>query len=223
MSKTFGIRKVELIQRPLPGQEGVGFFFKINHVPIFAAGSSWIPADSFLSRISTQKYRDRIKLVRDSNEVMIRVWGGGVREHESFYHPCDQLGGLVWQDFMFAYVNFQAHAQLRNRVAVKAEQDVRRSRRHPSIVLWCGNNEDYIIPPLRQLEYDSSEIDPGKILESPFPASCVQENGDVSEDKSLKWHNKMEDGGDRIARYRNDNIKFETGSLPVYIYSTQLI
>ncbi|KIY00368.1 uncharacterized protein Z520_04053 [Fonsecaea multimorphosa CBS 102226] len=308
MSKFFGIRKVELVQRPLHNQEGSTFFFKINNVPIFAAGSCWIPADSFLTRIFPQRYRDWVKLARDSNQVMIRVWGGGVYEHESFYDACDQMGVLVWQDFMFACGNFPAHARMRNRVAVEAEQNVRRLRHHPCIVLWCGNNEDYIIPVLRQLQYDPSEKDPGKILESAFPARyfyehmlpaiCedlspatrywpgspfggsmansqqvgdihqwhvwhlemfpyqdfprlagrfvsefgmqalpgldtvkeffppgyrVSEDGDVSEDEYLKWHNKMDDGSDRMAQYGNANIKFETASLPAYIYATQLI
>lgn len=175
-TKSFGVRKVELVQQPLPEQEGSSFFFKINNVPIFAAGSCWIPADSFVSRITPQKYEQWIQLARDSNQVMIRVWGGGVYEHEAFYDACDRMGILVWQDFMFACGNFPAHEQMQKRILVEADQNVRRLRHHPSIVLWCGNNEDYIIPVLRQIEFDGEEKDPQKILRSTFPARYFYEH-----------------------------------------------
>lgn len=306
--KRFGIRKVELVQTPAPNQDGSTFFFRINDVPIFAAGSCWIPADSFASRISEQRYKDWVKLARNSNQVMIRVWGGGIYEHPAFYDTCDELGVMVWQDFMFACGNYPAHPEMRKQVAIEADQNVRLLRHHPSIVLWCGNNEDYIIPVLRQIEYDTSEHDPDKILASIFPARyfyehvlpaiCAElapetpywpgspyggsmansqevgdihqwhvwhlemfpyqdfprlagrfvsefgmqalprletvkeffprgyvlaEGEDVSENEFVKWHNKMDDGGDRMAHYGKSNIAFEATSLPAYIYSTQLI
>ncbi|KAJ9607127.1 hypothetical protein H2200_008199 [Cladophialophora chaetospira] len=215
------------------------------------------------------------------NQVMIRVWGGGIYEHEAFYIACDELGVLVWQDFMFACGNFPAYADMRERVAVEAKQNI---------------------------EYDSNEHDPAKILESNFPARyfyehmllgicadltpdtpywpgspfggsmanpqevgdihqwhvwhlemfpyqdfprlagrfvsefgmqalpClattkdffppghrIPEGSDFSENEYVKWHNKMGDGGERMAHYREVNIEYETKSLPGYIYSTQLI
>lgn len=308
VKKSFGIRKVELIQQPLPGQEGTSFFFKVNNVPIFAAGSCWIPADSFLTRLTPQKYRDWVTLAREANQVMIRIWGGGIYEDEAFYNSCDELGVLVWQDFMFACGIYPAYEPMQKRVAVEADQNVRRLRHHPSIVLWCGNNEDYAIPLIVKMEYDAEEKDPQKVLGSSFPARYFYEHmlpaicndlapdtpywpgspfggsmcnsqeigdihqwhvwhmdkfpyqdyprlsgrfvsefgmqalpgldtvkeyfppghevlvgGDVSANEYLEWHNKNEAGASTLALYGQNNIPFETTSLPAYIYCTQLI
>lgn len=176
LEKSFGIRKIELVQRKLEDQDGTSFFFKVNNIPVFAAGSCWIPADSFVSRISQRRYEEWIQLARDCNQNMIRVWGGGVYESPAFYDACDQQGMLVWQDFMFACGNFPAHPEFRAQIAVEAEQNVRRLRHHPSIVLWCGNNEDYVIYPLRRIQYDATETSPEAILKSIFPARYFYEH-----------------------------------------------
>jgi beta-mannosidase len=96
-SKKFGLRRAELVQRPMTDQPGTTFFFQVNNIPIFCGGSDWIPADNFIPRISAQKYYDWVKLVADGNQMMIRVWGGGIFEEQAFYDACDELGVLVWQ------------------------------------------------------------------------------------------------------------------------------
>jgi len=75
--------------------------------------------------------------------VMLRVWGGGIYEHEAFYELCDELGLLVWQDFMFACGMYPAHPAFLASVRAEAEAQVARLRHHACIALWCGNNEDY--------------------------------------------------------------------------------
>ena len=174
--KNFGIRRIELTRRAIQGETGESFFFQVNDVPIFAAGSCWIPADSFLPRVKPQKYRDWIELAKESNQVMIRVWGGGIYEHDSFYDSCDELGVLVWQDFMFACGMFPAYPEMQESVRIEADQNIRHLRHHPSIVMWCGNNEDYVIPLLRGKKYDVSETDPEKILSSSFPGRYFYEH-----------------------------------------------
>lgn len=106
VSKKFGLRRGELIQHPVLDQPGTSFFFQINNIPVFCGGSNWIPADNFIPRISKEKYRDWVKLVADGNQFMIRVWGGGIYEEQAFYDACDELGILVWQDFMFGCGKF---------------------------------------------------------------------------------------------------------------------
>jgi beta-mannosidase len=175
VEKKFGIRKVELIQRPFKDREGKSFFFQVNGVPIFAGGSCWIPTDSFQPRITPKRYRDWVSLVRESNQVMIRVWGGGVYEHEAFYEACDELGIMVWQDFMFACGVYPAYAEFQETAREEVEQNVKKLRHHPSIAVWCGNNEDYVIPLLTGEEYDAGERDPKKILQSPFPGRLLYE------------------------------------------------
>ena len=115
--------------------------FVINGIPVFAKGGNWIPADSFPSRITKDKYRYLIKSVRDSNMNMLRVWGGGIYEADEFYELCDEMGIMVWQDFMFACSMYPANQEFLDNVRAEAIDNVKRLRDHPSIVIWSGNNE----------------------------------------------------------------------------------
>ncbi len=134
-----GLRTLELRQQP--DEAGQSFMFVINGVPVFAKGGNWIPADSFPSRITKEKYRHLVKSVRDSNMNMLRVWGGGIYEADEFYELCDEMGILVWQDFMFACSMYPANQEFLDNVRAEAIDNVKRLRNHPSIVLWAGNNE----------------------------------------------------------------------------------
>jgi beta-mannosidase len=134
-----GLRTLELRQKP--DSWGKSFEFVINGVPVFAKGGNWIPADSFPSRITNERYRDLIKSVRDTNMNMLRVWGGGIYESDDFYDLCDEMGILVWQDFMFACSMYPGDKEFLENVRQEAIDNVKRLRHHPSIVIWCGNNE----------------------------------------------------------------------------------
>jgi beta-mannosidase len=134
-----GLRSLELRQQP--DQWGKSFEFIINGVPVFAKGGNWIPADSFPSRISTGKYRYLLQSVRDANMNMLRVWGGGIYENDDFYDLCDEMGILVWQDFMFAGGLYPGDREFLDNVRQEAIENVTRLRHHPSIVIWVGNNE----------------------------------------------------------------------------------
>ncbi|KAF8959158.1 glycoside hydrolase family 2 protein [Flammula alnicola] len=146
-TKRVGLRTVELVQEPLsnPDQYGTGttFLFEINGVRMFMGGSNWVPADNFLTTISEERYRNWLTLLRDGNQNMVRLWGGGVYEPDIFYDICDELGILVWQDFQFACGVYPAHDDFVASVKQEAEDNVTRLRHHPSIVCFCGNNEDY--------------------------------------------------------------------------------
>lgn len=134
-----GLRTLELRQQRDEG--GQSFTFVINGIPVFAKGGNWIPADSFPTRITEDKYRFLIKSVRDSNMNMLRVWGGGIYEGDRFYELCDEMGIMVWQDFMFACSMYPATQEFLDNVRAEAIDNVTRLRNHPSIVLWAGNNE----------------------------------------------------------------------------------
>ena len=136
----FAIRKLELVREK--DKWGESFFFKINNIPVFCKGANWIPSDNFLPRAREEKYRNLLQMAKDANMNMIRVWGGGVYEEDAFYDICDELGLMVWQDFMFACGGYPVYAEYQENVASEIEQVVRRLRNHPSIVLWCGNNEN---------------------------------------------------------------------------------
>ncbi|KAJ6579656.1 glycoside hydrolase [Mycena vulgaris] len=142
-----GFRRVALVQEPFaePDQYGTGtsFLFEVNGVRMFMGGSNWVPADNFLTTISPERYRAWLTLLRDGNQNMVRLWGGGVYEPDVFYDTCDELGILVWQDFQFACGVYPAHDSFVASVRKEAEDNVKRLRRHPSLALFCGNNEDY--------------------------------------------------------------------------------
>ena len=175
VSKSFGLRRVELVEHKLKDASGLSFMFEINNTPVFCGGSNWIPADSFLTRLNPQKYFDWVKMVADGNQAMLRVWGGGIYEQDAFYDACDQNGILVWQDFMFACGNYPAYPDFLHLVNKEAVCNIKRLRHHPSIVLWAGNNEDYQYAESEGLEYDRDETDPETWLKSSFPARYIYE------------------------------------------------
>jgi len=167
-----GLRRLRLVQQPLEDEAGTSFFFEINNTPLFCGGANWIPADSFLSRVIAERYRNWLQLAVDGNMSMLRVWGGGIYEEDVFYDLCDEMGLLVWQDFMFACGMYPAHSEFLQSVREEAQANVRRLRHHPSIVLWCGNNEDYILA--ESLGIASSEVS-DDLTQTQFPARAIYE------------------------------------------------
>ena len=134
-----GLRSVEL--RREPDQWGKSFTFVVNGIPIFAKGANLIPFDSFPSRVTIARYREILQAARDANMNMVREWGGGIYESDDFYDICDELGLMVWQEFIFGGDMVPGDLAFQQNVREEAVQQVNRLRDHPSIVLWCGNNE----------------------------------------------------------------------------------
>ncbi len=139
LHKKVGIRSVKL---QLTENEKSTFRFIVNGRPLFLKGCNWIPADSFLPRVSDEKYRASLLKAKEANMNVIRVWGGGIYENDIFYELCDELGLLVWQDFMFACAAYPEHDSFLNNVALEVAQNVMRLQYHTSIAIWCGNNEN---------------------------------------------------------------------------------
>ncbi len=167
-----GLRRLQLVQQPLADGSGTTFLFEINNTPIFCGGANWIPADLFVPRVSPERYRAWLQLAADANMVMLRVWGGGIYEEDIFYDLCDELGLLVWQDFMFACGLYPAHEEFRESVRLEAADAVRRLRHHPCLALWCGNNEDYAIAGSKSV-YDATFN--GDFTQTAFPARTIYE------------------------------------------------
>ena len=107
--KRIGIRDV-FIKRERD-EKGKSFEIHINGKPIFSKGANWIPADSFTTRIQKDDYKKLIATARDANMNTLRVWGGGIYEPDIFYELCDEMGIMVWQDFMFACSMYPAHQE----------------------------------------------------------------------------------------------------------------
>ena len=138
-SKSIGFRTIELITEN--DSIGNNFFFKVNGVPTFMKGVNYIPQDVFLPRVKDSDYEKLLSAAVDANMNMIRVWGGGVYEDDIFYELCDKYGLLVWQDFMFACAMYPGNDSFLRSVEEEAIYNVKRIRNHPSLALWCGNNE----------------------------------------------------------------------------------
>ncbi|MFG6486149.1 hypothetical protein ACG04R_05660 [Roseateles sp. BYS78W] len=143
--RRIGLRDLRLVQEPVDGEAGLSFHFRVNGQDLFAGGANWIPDDNLLERITPARYRERVAQAAAANMNMLRVWGGGIYEHEAFYEACDEMGLLVWQDFMFACGIYPANAAFQASVRAEAEAAVKRLRHHACMALWCGNNEDYMI------------------------------------------------------------------------------
>ena len=135
-----GLRKIELIQQA--DQKGKSFYFKLNGLPVFMKGANYIPQDNFIPRVSSAQTKNLIQQAKAANFNMLRVWGGGIYESDAFYNACDESGILVWQDFMFACSMYPGDEKFVENVKQEAIENVKRLRQHPSIALWCGNNEN---------------------------------------------------------------------------------
>jgi len=139
VTRQIGLRAVELVTDP--DEAGSRFAFRINGREIFCRGANWIPADALFSLSSPEKTEDLLQSAVDANMNMLRVWGGGFYEHDWFYDLCDRLGLMVWQDFQFACNLYPSTPDFLEDVTKEVDYQVRRLISHPSIVVWCGDNE----------------------------------------------------------------------------------
>lgn len=141
ISTVTGLRKIEL-SAERPGGLGT-FYFILNGIPVFAKGTNWIPPDNFLPRVNTGKVGQQLTDMRDMNMNMVRVWGGGIYESDKFYSKCDSLGLMVWQDLPFACSMYPLETLNKNNLVMQEVIDnERRIFNHPSIAIWCGDNEN---------------------------------------------------------------------------------
>jgi len=142
-----GVRTIAIDQSPDAAEPGTTFFrFVLNGRAIFSRGACWIPASSFVAAVGEAQYRPLLETMAEANMNMVRIWGGGVYEHDAFYDLCDQLGLLVWQDFMFACAPYpEDDPAFVDSVREEVRQQIERLRNHSSIALWCGNNENQMM------------------------------------------------------------------------------
>ena len=122
-------------------QWGSEFAMTVNGVKVFAMGADYIPEDAVFSRINKERTRRLLQDCVKANFNSIRVWGGGYYPDDYFYDICDELGLVVWQDFMFACNVYELTDGFAANIAEEVRQNMIRIRRHPCLGLWCGNNE----------------------------------------------------------------------------------
>ena len=140
---------------------GSRFAHEVNGVEIFAMGADYIPEDCIRGRVNRERTRTLLEHCRDCNFNVIRVWGGGYYPDDFFYDLCDELGLIVWQDFMFACAVYPLTPEFEANVTAEIRDNVRRIRHHACLGLWCGNNEmemflannQWVRKPLQKTEY----------------------------------------------------------------------
>ena len=139
IERRVGLRRVEVDTRP--DRDGSRFAIRVNGVPVFAKGANWIPCDARPRHETPERVRDLLRSAAAANMNLLRVWGGGHFESDFFYEECDRLGLLLWHDLMMACMRYPAHPAFLASLRAEIGDQVRRLRDHPSIALWCGDNE----------------------------------------------------------------------------------
>ncbi len=141
VQRRIGLRVVSLDASKDADDRGATFVLKVNGKRIYCKGANWIPDDCFPHRVTPQRYRQRITQAHDANMNILRVWGGGIYESDAFYDICDELGVMVWQDFMLACACYPEEEPIRSLFEEEARYNITRLAPHPSLVLWNGGNE----------------------------------------------------------------------------------
>ena len=137
--RRIGLRTITM--RRQKDKWGESFATEVNGVRIFAMGADYIPEDNILSRVNPERTRRLLEQCIAANFNMIRVWGGGYYPADYFYDICDELGLLVWQDFMFACAVYDLTEEFEISIKMELTDNIRRIRHHACLGLWCGNNE----------------------------------------------------------------------------------
>ena len=217
----FGIRTVELITRGTETPNGKVFYFRINGVKIFIKGANWIPLDLLITRTPPHKYRRAIEMLAEANHNAIRIWGGGLVEYDELYNACDELGIMIWHDFPYSTAYYPTDEKFLELVRKETEAIVRRLRNHPSIILWCGNNEIDWMMYNRNIEHRGHPIfyriipailrklDPSRPYwpSSPWSPEAKDPNS-MEEGNRHNWY--VWHGFEPIENYLKDNARFIT-------------
>jgi beta-mannosidase len=195
-----GIRTAKLHLTPINTEEEPGdFHFEVNGEYIFIKGTNWVPLDALHSR-DIQHVDESVSWLTDLNVNMIRMWGGNVYESSRFYELCDRNGIMIWHDFTFGCTTYPQDEVFKNKVKIEADKVIRRLRKHSSLVLWAGNNENDV-----SLDWagDQSHIDPNSDLISrqvlPLavrewdPKTPYLPSSPFISEEAFKIHNKIRD------------------------------
>ena len=181
LMKRTGIRTAEVVRED--DRYGRSMYVRLNGCNVFCKGANWIPIDNFPNRRDKEDYVSLIADAAQANMNMLRVWGGGLYEDGKFYDACDSLGIMVWQDMAFACGMFPDDEKYVESVRAEVRDNVRRLRNHPSLVLWCGNNENEIsyfewgwnrtLTEAQQKEYEAGMY---RLFHDAIPEAVMQED-----------------------------------------------
>lgn len=206
-----GLREIELIQEK--DAVGKSFYFKVNGIPIYAKGFNIIPPHFFVPLADKNIYKQWIKEAKFTNTNMLRVWGGGIYADDEFYDECNKNGILVWQDFMFACAMYPGDKDFLDNVKQEVTDQAKRLQNHPSLALWCGNNENdegwHNWGWQKQLNYtkqDSTKVwhDYVKTFRELIPKTLDS----VSAQKPIYWQSSPSNGWGRDIAYKEGDVHY---------------
>lgn len=136
-----GVRRVEMDQSPHP-VTGRYCILRVNNRPIFAKGGNWAPSDFLLGRTTPERFRELVQLARAANFNLLRVWGGATYAHPALCEACDEAGIMLWHDLLFACAKYPGDdPDFVREIRLEIAHALRQRAHHPSLILWCGNNE----------------------------------------------------------------------------------
>ncbi len=205
---------------------GERFAHVVNGVEVFAMGGDYIPEDNLIARTNIERTRRLLEDARLANFNSIRVWGGGYYPEDWFYDACDELGLIVWQDFMFACAVYDLTEDFEASIVAEVKDNVKRLRHHASLGLWCGNNEmelfvkqgEWVNSPKEQSDYVKmyeyifpkllKEYDPETFYwpASPSSGGCFDEPNDENRGDVHYW--EVWHGNKPITEYRKFHFRY---------------
>ncbi len=182
-----GFRTVRLVMYPGGWREPEGYpktrsnppiTMEVNGRQIFCKGSNWVNPEIFPGIITEDTYRPLLKLAREAHMNLLRVWGGGIVNKDSFFDLCDEMGIMVWQEFPLACNNYLGTPAYLKVLDQESRSIIKRLRSRASLVLWCGGNELFNgwsrmtdqSPALRLLNRNCFDLDPTRpfLMTSPL-------------------------------------------------------
>lgn len=212
-SRRIGLRTIALDRHA--DEWGESFQFVVNGRAIFAKGANWIPAHSFVGGLTRADYERDLSSAAQAHMNMIRVWGGGIYESEDFYDLCDELGLMVWQDFMFACTIYPGDAVFLDNVRAEARFQVKRLRHRASLALWCGNNEIAQLNTVGREQGDlfkNDELRRGyeALFHGVLPETVEELDGETAYWPSSQWRGTFEDSAAVPARQQEGEKRGDT-------------
>lgn len=172
----FGIRTVGLDLTKY-GDNDRRFAVQVNGVSIYSKGGDWIPSDSIYARVDMHKYETLIRDAKECNFNMLRIWGGGNYERDEFYNLCDENGILIWHDFMFGCSAYPDDKEWFRQLVIKEiDYQTKRLRHHPSMALWCGNNENQWLFEDRMISGEKHTPSSGLIVYNKIAPAIIRAN-----------------------------------------------
>jgi beta-mannosidase len=197
-TKRLGLRTVALDQSP--DAEGKMFRFVVNGRPVFLKGANWIPAHSFVAALGREDYARDLRAAALAHMNCVRLWGGGIYESEHFYDLCDELGLLVWHDFMFACSLYPGDDAFLESVRAEAVCQLRRLHHRACIGLWCGNNELVQINGKELRENAAFRTGYEKLFHALLPEAVAAHAPQTAYWPSSEWRGTFENGHEHGVR-----------------------